>query len=200
MKFKNMNIIKFFTIVLIILVSPSLRAEPKPKYSASGNILQWKKSELNICINDSAKNVKNINLYFKMAIDTWKSSVFFPKLKINDYNCDIFVDYKEFDGPGAVRALATNTLTYYETGEIIKSNIIINKFYEKVVGDASNNSEIYDMPGTLAHELGHAVGLEEDYVDKYSVMFDINFIGRTYKREAKFGDLTAIYKIYGRKL
>lgn len=191
-----MRAFQFLFFVIVLTFSNLAFAEARLKYTDSGNLLTWKKNNLAICLSEEAKKIPSINEYFQIAINIWSPVKNFPKLRVSEQTCDIYVDYKDFTCCGSIKPIAINVLNYYEYGEIIKATITINKHYQFVMGDATKRKEIYDLPGTIAHELGHAVGLEEDPDDKESIMHDINFIGKINKRFVKSGDISAINKIY----
>jgi hypothetical protein len=191
-----MKKIQLLIVSLILIVSNTAFAEAALKYAESGNLMRWEKKNLTICLNDDVKKIPNIEVYFLQAIDAWSPVQAFPRMELGNSSCDIYVLYKDFICCGNIRPLAINVLTHYQTGQIIKATITINKYYQYKMGDASVDAGIYDLPGGIAHELGHAVGLEEDLEDRQSIMYDTNFLGKTYKRFIKRGDIAAISKVY----
>jgi hypothetical protein len=184
-------------VLALSLVSPApVRAEAALKYTQSGNKMHWTKTSLGVCVDEAASTIPRIFPYLRMAMDVWAEVPGVPQFHLADSDCDVNVTYKDFICCGNIRPLAINVLTHYQNGQIVRATITVNAFYAGRAGDASHDENIYDLPGGLAHELGHAIGLEEDLEDRTSVMFDTNFLGQTYKRKLKKGDLAAVNKLY----
>ena len=192
-----MKKIQLLIISFVLFISNISFAEAQLKYTESGKVMHWEIKDLVICLNAEAKKIPNIENYFIQAIEAWKPAKNFPNMKLGEEFCNIYVGYTDFVCCGNIRPLAINVLTYLQNGEILRADITINKYYKNIMGDATSSSrEIYDLPGGIAHELGHAVGLEEDMTNPESIMFNTNFIGKTYKRFIKKGDISALNKIY----
>jgi predicted Zn-dependent protease len=195
------KIIILCIVSFVLLFSNYSKAEAKSKLSYNGENVIWKKKSLNICLEDSVKQIKNIEEYVNLAIKIWEPSKFFPKMKITtkDESCDIVFAYESFHCCYDVRPLAANKLTYNFNPEIIKATITINKYYEDFIGDAAENSNVYDLPSVIAHELGHAAGLDEDEEDSKSLMCKFYVKGSTSKRKINSSDLNSIKKLYEKK-
>lgn len=185
---------KYLVLMFIILLPAQVLAEAGIKLTSNNEIVSWHKETLTICNQISNKDIKNINTYLQLSIDTWNNSHISPTITIANNNCDITVNYNLVTIDPS--PLAITKLTYNnDTGEIYYAEIIINNKYDSEIGNG-NNKKLYDVPSFLAHEIGHALGLNEDLEDSESTMYYATKRGTTYKGDLNQSDLNAISKIY----
>ncbi len=66
-------------------------------------------------------------------------------------------------------------------------------------GDATTNSDLMDVQNIAAHELGHALGLDDIYQSVCSTvtMYGYSDYGETIKRDLDAADITGLLELYG---
>ncbi len=187
------------SIVVVTAGHRPAHADPRLKHAANGAVLRWPatKRVLHVCLDAPAQSVPGIDRAFEVAFEVWATVPGLHRFEIGTLDCDVFVAYRAFGWDHEPAPLAINTLEHRDDGSVVRANITINPVYKSLLGDARNNTNTYDLASVLAHELGHALGLEEDYEDKHSVMFETCFLGTLYKRTAKPGDVRAMKRLYG---
>lgn len=99
-------------------------------------------------------------------------------------------------------ALAVTVTTYTKsTGSILDADIIVNGKYRfrKLVGEQEQKEDspvAYDLQNTLTHEMGHLMGLGEDYEHTYATMYAYTEPGEVKKRILSAEDLSALQTLY----
>lgn len=191
---KIISILTFFSLLTVTKVS---LADTEYKY-INGNIIRWYDRHVNVCIEESAKYIPNIESIVIQAMDTWSSIPSAPKLQLDRdrRNCMIHIKRGYLPKKWSFEPLAINVISAYRIGEIESSNITINKYFDGEFGDATKNKRMYDLLSVLSHEMGHALGLEEEYVDTHSVMYEKFKPGLTIKRDLQPADIRSINGLY----
>ena len=144
-----------------------------------------------------------------------------PTLGSENRNTVRFAKHGE---PAANGALAITVLTYDEQGSILDADIVINGIYR--FGDAADPScprktksphaapgfggpvdpschlgchggfHLYDLQSILTHELGHLLGLGEDYDNEQATMYAYSWPGELHKRDLDDSDVDALWAVY----
>jgi MYXO-CTERM domain-containing protein len=134
------------------------------------------------------------------------------------------VRFAKHGEPTANGALAITVLTYDAQGRILDADIAINGVYR--FGDAANPTcprkskkahspqgfggpidpsctlgchgdfHLYDLQSILTHELGHLLGLREDYDNEQASMYAYSWPGEVHKRDLADSDIDALWAIY----
>lgn len=160
------------------------------------NPIKWKKNIINVCLDDSAYRINNIENYLSIAVNTWSKSSCAPKLIITRENCDLTIFNQTEEDKFDIEPLATNLMRYDDKSNIYFAKIVINDYYQKFFGDATKEKFVYDVPSILAHELGHAFGLSEYYGSDEITMSIKTYKGTINKRKLSEKDLSSIDKLY----
>ncbi|MRH47273.1 matrixin family metalloprotease [Lactobacillus reuteri] len=145
------------------------------------SIRKWKKPTAKVFIDSSSSQ---LTPYIVTAIKDWNSTNVFKFILINDpTNADIII-YKNFD-PGAKTSGLTYSNVDNQSGYFIPTqDIYLNDyFFEKY--------NTLQKVHTIAHELGHAIGLNHNESDKNSLMYPI-----TTEKLIQPNDIKALRAIY----
>lgn len=97
-------------------------------------------------------------------------------------------------------ALAITVLTFdRDAGQILDADIVVNGEHRFGIVDAMDGTEarrVYDIQNVLTHELGHFLGLGEDYDDNTATMYAYSLPGETNKRHLNTRDSATIERLY----
>lgn len=97
-------------------------------------------------------------------------------------------------------ALAITVLTFdREAGQILDADIVVNGEHRFGVVDHMDSTDArraYDIQNVLTHELGHFLGLGEDYDDHSATMYAYSLPGETNKRDLNVRDTATIDHLY----
>jgi hypothetical protein len=97
-------------------------------------------------------------------------------------------------------ALAITVLTFdRDAGQILDADIVVNGEHRFGVVDKMDGAEArraYDIQNVLTHELGHFLGLGEDYDDNSATMYAYSLPGETDKRDLNDRDTTTVDHLY----
>ncbi|MBN1606866.1 MAG: matrixin family metalloprotease [Polyangiaceae bacterium] len=130
------------------------------------------------------------------------------------------VRFAPYGEPRAKGALAITLVTCSDQGEIVDADIVLNGIYrfrvidDDVIPAAQTGAEpdhcphlgpwsfchdgvpSWDLQSILTHELGHFLGLGEDYVNADATMYAYSLPGDTSKRDLAPADLNALQSLY----
>lgn len=97
-------------------------------------------------------------------------------------------------------ALAITVLTFdREAGEILDADIVVNGEHRFGIVDTMDGASArasYDIQNVLTHELGHFLGLGEDYDDHSATMYAYSLPGEINKRDLNDRDTLTIDHLY----
>jgi predicted Zn-dependent protease len=97
-------------------------------------------------------------------------------------------------------ALAITVLTFdREAGQILDADIVVNGEHRFGIVDAMEGADarrVYDIQNVLTHELGHFLGLGEDYDDNTATMYAYSLPGETNKRHLNPRDSATVERLY----
>lgn len=97
-------------------------------------------------------------------------------------------------------ALAITILTFdREAGQILDADIVVNGEHRFGVVDAMEPKEAqkaYDIQNVLTHELGHFLGLGEEYDDNDATMYAYSMPGEINKRDLAYRDTAVVDHLY----
>jgi hypothetical protein len=110
------------------------------------------------------------------------------------------VRYSPDGDPLANGALAITVITFdAHAREILDADIILNGEHKFGTFDEDPEHEtqnVYDLQNVLTHELGHLLGLGEDYEDEYATMYAFSQPGETIKRDLEPVDVDSVVSLY----
>lgn len=97
-------------------------------------------------------------------------------------------------------ALAITVLTFDRAaGKILDADIVINGEHRFGIVDTMQGDEarrVYDLQNVLTHELGHFLGLGEDYDHQETTMYAYSLPGETSKRDLDERDAAIVVGLY----
>lgn len=97
-------------------------------------------------------------------------------------------------------ALAITVLTFDRgIGKILDADIVVNGEHKFGVIDKMSADEarrVYDLQNVLTHELGHFLGLGEDYDHQQTTMYAYSLPGETSKRDLDERDAAIVMGLY----
>lgn len=159
------------------------------------------------------------------AVQTWQAALEYgPTLEVVRGNADGIgyssatendntVRFAPYGEPLAQGALAITVLTCDDRGEIVDADIVLNGIYR--FGDSADSVPegehcpgscfpgsrhttvpTWDLQGLLTHEMGHFLGLKEDYFNADATLFAYSLPGDIGKRDLAAADLDAIEAAY----
>jgi hypothetical protein len=109
------------------------------------------------------------------------------------------VRYAADGDPMANGALAITIITFdTEAQQILDADIVVNGEHRfGVVADvAATPAGIYDLQNVLTHELGHLLGLGENFEDKHATMYAYSLPLETEKRDLGDPDVSSVSTLY----
>lgn len=136
----------------------------------------------------------------EIALDAWRGMPGLPELVVcrpsarcaPDVTIEVPADWAHDPGRLAV------TLDTYEatSGAMVSAHVLVNpRFRESVLDEASPDMSSYDLASTLAHEVGHVLGLSESGF-REATMWPDGGRGDTIARTLDVDDETAIATLY----
>lgn len=191
--------IYFAVIFCTIFFTNITKAEGACRY-ANGFPIRWYESEITICVRQSASHLPEIKNIAMEAASLWSSIPESPRLRFSNQESDCKISLGMGSSPRGlpIEPLATNTAFNFPYGKIDHSEIVLNKIYDGQFGDASTSNFYYDLRSIVYHEVGHALGLEEEFSDTRSIMYLTFFKGSTIKRELTITDVRSVVGLYGK--
>ncbi len=184
------------TAVLPLALSPNAaHAEALPKVGNNGERLVWQRDEVAVCIDDAANAIQDLPQHLRTAFLTWAAVPSIPTFELWRDRCDVVITLSD-NLAGRDDALAICGLAYASTTGLARATITINPRYFESIGDATVDPSAYDLPSILAHELGHALGLEDDLDDATATMYGTTSRGDVAQRTLAEGDVDAITAQY----
>jgi hypothetical protein len=170
--------------------------------------VKWMSFPVNYVINPS--NPQQLDGSFILssistAAETWDSATS-KELFNNVYSIDNSVQYGIRDSKNAIafgdygnnNVIAVTSVWYTRVGkQIVEFDQLYNTRF--VWGDASVNPSLMDLQNIAAHELGHAVGLDDIYTTSCSAvtMYGYSNNGDIAKRTLEQPDILGLQKMYG---
>lgn len=112
------------------------------------------------------------------------------------------VRYSPQGDPLANGALAITVITFDANArEILDADIILNGEHRFAIFEDGADREqmqgaVYDLQNVLTHELGHLLGLGEDYEDERATMYAYSQPGETIKRDLEPIDVDSVTQLY----
>ncbi len=189
-------------------LAAGLLAVPKPASAASAC---WKQG-VDIVVDESVDQALPQGFSATaQAVGAWQSVAAVPRIKVLRGTAGPVgydpagpnqntVRYAAAGAPEAQGAVAVTIVTYdRSTNSLLDADIILNG--EHAFGDvgaegAAANRDAYDVQNVITHELGHLLGLGEDYEHEHATMFAYTRPRETCKRNPSVDDRIAIRALY----
>jgi hypothetical protein len=168
--------------------------------------IKWTTQNVPYVVNPTGSNadMDAVAAAFTTSIGTWDSGTsraLFGARTI-DTTAGYSLDGKNtlFFGSTLGSGTIAQTTTWYYTisRQIVEFDIEYNNIFQW--GDASIDASKMDLEGIGTHELGHGIGLADLYTTSCRdvTMFGYSTEGEFKKRTLESGDLTGLWKMYGR--
>jgi len=110
------------------------------------------------------------------------------------------VHYAQDGDPMANGALAITVITFdAHAKQILDADVVLNGEHGFAFYDHDARSEgmtTYDLQNVLTHELGHLLGLGEDFIDEDATMYAFSQPGEIGKRDLEVVDKDSIAQLY----
>jgi hypothetical protein len=163
----------------------------------------WKYS-LNLASAPSSVGSGNLSTITSQAFSQWQSAV---NNKVNFVpGTNTATDRKALDGTNLIAwgrtsgtALAVTYTWYYtSSGQAVETDTIFNKKFPWGWSATTCNANYYDAQNILTHELGHWVGLNDEYDTSYvdNTMYGYGSKGEIKKDTLTTGDKTGATNLY----
>lgn len=192
-----MKVLQLFTIICALLVSKHSYAVATVKISASGAKIKWYKPIITTCITNEAKYLPDIKNTLNKSMGAWNKIHIPPNLIYTENNCDITLYYEMVTDWTKPYPLAVTTIKHNRvSGEAYTSKIVINMYYNNALGNAEFDKSKFDLQSIITHEIGHALGLNEDDEDTNSAMSLYTMQGECSKRNLTSSDVKSIKQLY----
>ncbi len=168
---------------------------------------QWLPTPISYVINP--KNSQNLSASFIKsnlfaAAETWDNKTSREILN-NTYKINYNKKVGVYDGANAIGfynlasdVLAYNSIWFSSDGrKMLEFDQLYNTYFP--LGNAKNNSQVYDFRSIATHEFGHSIGLDHVFGDSCvnETMYPYVYIGNTKKRTLSAGDIAGLRFRYG---
>ncbi len=195
-----------------LLCSTDIARAYTVKETESGSIVRWHRPTVTLRIDESIDRffdgipVRNI---VTDAARAWRDLANVPEILVNEGN----PGPQGFDASGsatngiyliedwvlAESSLAVTVATYESrSGKMVDTDILVNAnhpFGEMPVGPEQVR-DAYDLPGVMAHEMGHVLGLGESYEERMATMWPSISRGETHQRDIDDDDAAGAEEAY----
>jgi len=144
------------------------------KRTPSGHIVHWSVDSVTFGVNEPARGTisrDELDRALDIALDTWRGMPGVPWLRTcrrgEACNAQVWVDVPaasewRFDRDRLAVTVATMDDS---TGEMMQADVVVNsRFPSCLMDEAHPDPGQYDLASTLAHEVGHVLGLAESEV------------------------------------
>lgn len=181
----------------------------KPKHTG-GHVVRWSRGDVTLSVADSMKSVARDHVAaVGSGLAAWVGACSgLPALRV------AAVEGEELpigpDGVNVVRlapaefampmhALAVTVVTFSaDSGEIVDADMLIDARGHELaeLDEGTDHHGAYDVQSLVTHEVGHVLGLGEDYDDEHAAMYAWASAGDTSKRALTPSDRAALGPLY----
>lgn len=185
------------------------------KHAADGNLVSWRRANVSWTIDSSVRKVQGGEDAVAAAALAWSQRSGAPALAVEQVDAKL---EPGLDGTNAVffveggfapagNALAVTVLSFDDrTGEVLDADIVLNGKYH--LGSVANGTthpaavtepggETYDIGRVIAHEMGHALALSDEYANKSALMNPYVPRGVALATSPGDDDLAGLTTLYG---
>jgi matrixin len=197
----------------VLLSASAAQAEQSGIGSAGARGARWQKGSVTVSVEPSVDELGGEAFEgLVRAVSAWQTSpAELPTLVVQRGPADEVgfrrggknkntVRYSPDGDPLANGALAITVITFdAHAREILDADIILNGEHKFGIFDDSpdhDTQNVYDLQNVLTHELGHLLGLGEDYDDEYATMYAFSQPGETIKRDLEPVDVDSVVSLY----
>jgi len=197
----------------VSLTTPALAAGPNEHQGTGAQGARWSHSVVALTVDESFDELSPQAFEALIgAVSAWQeSAVGLPTLvarrgqsKTLGYNVQgentNTVYFEPRRAEMANGALAITVLTFdRDAGEILDADIVVNGEHRFGVVDQMDSAmarKAYDIQNVLTHELGHFLGLGEDYDDHSATMYAYSLPGEINKRDLNDRDTLTVDHLY----
>lgn len=192
---KNKKIAKIFSLVLCFAIISTLFAIPSSAYTFETG---GKRQSTPVYFYIASQGDNRFVTDFKSAMSAWNNAGFGSLIQYSGRRSALVPSYDgyntvTFGNRGSTVALAITNISYYtNTGVIVESDIDVNTYYTFKFSTDSALVSGYDAQSMFTHELGHALGLGEEYNETEATMYYNMGINETKKRSLHSDDISGL--------
>lgn len=189
-----------------------LHGTPGFKHTPDGQGVRWHRGSATVYLDASVSRLgEGASEAIQNAFGAWLGSgVPLPQLTIDSSAQNHLVAKRDGKNavlvgpitvPGHERDLAV-TMSYWDEdgGGLLEADIIINSRYQfqalQSDDDGRCSAPTYDLQNVLTHEVGHFLGLGEDFDEHQATMFASSKTCETHKRSLESTDTEAATRLY----
>lgn len=174
---------------------------------------KWRSSVVRLTVDDSLSEIGETALDAVLgSVLAWRNlNQRLPTLVVDQGEVDEVGYHKGASNVNTVRfaphgteaadgALAITVLTFdLEASRILDADIVINGEHAFSSGALPGEMDagVYDLQNVLSHEMGHFLGLGEEYEDASATMYAYSLPGETHKRDLEERDIADLDRLYG---
>ncbi len=194
-----------FSFVLMMLIGSNAYGY-ELKHDRHGNVLRWETDRIDLCLGTELLDRFGFEYALgaaEAAADAWSGIPGAPTIVISVEQTRGFDSARVSDcvhmarpWVGEGNELALTFTAADDEGVVRSAEIVLNHRHRYGIPSAPFGAESYDLQAVLTHEMGHLLGLSENYDDPESTMRPDIGPGDTFQRDITDDDRAGVEHIY----
>lgn len=200
---------KFFVYIVsivIIIFHTNIANGSSFDTTDDGFNVRWRTTSVDVIVDSKIESIDGNALGAVVsAFDTWNNvrckNVPHINVEISDLTPSYVRNYKN-----EVRLIAQDIVDFSEIGyaetyiqddkNIVEVDIVIDNKRNKIGVVSSESYNVFDIQNLMTHEIGHLLGLNDDYSNKESVMYAFSDVREINKRTLLQEDIDNLCRLY----